>query len=138
MLQQLKQFAMGYLIGVALVAVVFLLTSVAHCSVGKKHSNSLGVPMYTTNPLMYQAGYVAEGTDAVSNVDGNLNVRIKPLGTYMLYDESVLFCGMPIAMFQGKTEPFVLAYERVSHRQVQGVGCHVLVSVQSLKTEKVQ
>jgi hypothetical protein len=134
----LKQFVKGYLIGVALVAVVFLLTSAAHCAVGKKQSNSLGSVMYAENPLMYQAGFIAQGSDSVSDVDGNLNIRINPLETYMLYDESVLFCGLPVDMFQGKTEPFVLTYERVAHRQVRGVGCHELVAVHSLKTEKIQ
>ena len=134
----LKQFVKGYLIGVALVAVVFLLTSAAHCAVGKKQSNSLGSVMYAENPLMYQAGYIAQGGDAIANVDGNLNIRIKPLETYMLYDESILFCGLPTDMFNGKTEPFLLTYERVAHRQVRGVGCHELVAVHSLKTEKIQ
>jgi hypothetical protein len=106
--------------------------------VGKKQSNSIGSVAYTENPLMYQAGYIAQGGDAIANVDGNLNIRIKPLETYMLYDESILFCGLPTDMFNGKTEPFLLTYERVAHRQVRGVGCHELVAVHSLKTEKIQ
>ena len=67
-----------------------------------------------------------------------VNVRINPLGTYMLYDESVLFCGLPVDKFQGVTEPFVMAYERVARRTVQGIGCHALISVHSLKTEKMK
>lgn len=134
----LRQFIKGYLIGVALVVVVFLLASAAHCAVGKKQSNSLGSIAYTENPMMYQAGYIAQGGDAVANVDGNLNIRIKPLDTYMLYDESVLLCGLPMDMFQGKTEPFVLVYKRQASKTVQGVGCHTLVAIHSLKTEKIQ
>ena len=134
----LKQYLTGYLIGVALVAVIFLLTSTAHCAVTTRHENSLGIPMYVSNPLMYMAGSLATNQDAVSTVDGNLNVRINPLGTYMLYDESVLFCGLPVDKFQGVTEPFVMAYERVARRTVQGVGCHALISVHSLKTEKMK
>jgi hypothetical protein len=95
--------------------------------------------MYTSNPLAYLAGSIATNQDAVSNVDGNLNVRMSPLGTYMLYDESVLLCGLPMDKFQGITEPFVLTYERVARRTVQGIGCHVLISVDSLKPkEKIQ
>ena len=92
--------------------------------------------MYTSNPLMYVAGSIATNQDALTNVDGNLNIRMSPLGTYMLYDESVLFCGLPIDKFQGITEPFVITYERVSHRSVQGIGCHVLVDVTSLKPKE--
>jgi hypothetical protein len=119
------------------VLVMMLLVIAGKCAVSKPHSNSIGVPMYNTNPLMYTAGSLANTADSVSNVDGNLNLRIKPLGTYMLYDEQILFCGLPMEKFQGITEPFVLAYERQAHRTVQGVGCHNLISVESLK-EKIQ
>ena len=132
----LKQFVGGYLIGVALVAVVLLLSTYAHCATGKKHDNSLGTVMYTTNPLTYLAGNLVTSQEPISNVDGNLNLRISPLGTYMLYDESVLLCGLPMDKFQGITEPFVLVYERVARRTVQGVGCHVLVDVRSLKPKE--
>jgi hypothetical protein len=124
------------LIILALLTLAFV--SVVHCAVTTRHENSLGVPMYTSNPLMYVAGSLATNQDAVSNIDGNLNIRISPLGTYMLYDESVLFCGLPMDKFQGVTEPFVIAYERVARKTVQGVGCHELIAVHSLKTEKVK
>jgi hypothetical protein len=115
------------------VLVMMLLVIAGKCAVSKPHSNSLGIPMYNTNPLMYTAGSLANTADSVSNVDGNLNLRIKPLGTYMLYDEQILFCGLPMEKFQGIIEPFVLVYERQAHRTVQGVGCHELVRVNSLK-----
>ena len=80
---------------------------------------------------------LATTPDAVTQIDGNLNLRVRPVGTYMLYDEAVLFCGMPIDKFEGITEPFLLTYERVSHHSVQGIGCHVLVNVSEIK-RKVQ
>ena len=120
------------------VALLYCWSILASGAVGTRHDNSLGVPMYTSNPLAYLAGSIATNQDALTNVDGNLNIRIKPLETYMLYDESILFCGLPTDMFNGKTEPFLLTYERVAHRQVRGVGCHELVAVHSLKTEKIQ
>ena len=132
-LRLLKQFLKGYLFGIALAVVVILLATYAHCAVGKKHDNSLGFIQYTSNPLMYTAGSLSETQDALSTVDGNLNLRILPLGTYALYDESILLCGEPVDMFNGVTEPFVLVYERTAHRTVQGVGCHVLIEVRSLK-----
>lgn len=119
------------------IAALCLLVYPAHGAVSTKHGSSLGIPMYDENPLMYLAGSLA--TDkAVTEIDGNLNLRIKPLGTYMLFDEAVLLCGMPVDMFQGITEPFVLTYERTAHRSVQGIGCHVLVHVNSLKEEKLK
>ena len=120
---------------VRLTIVLLLCTGLAYCSVSTKHENSLGTVMYDSNPLMYMAGSLA--TDkAVTEVDGNLNLRIKPLGTYMLYDESILFCGMPVDKFQGITEPFVLTYRRQTSRSVQGIGCHELLRVDSVKGDK--
>jgi len=129
--------------GVALTIVVFILASTAHCAVGKKHDNSIGSVMYTENPLMYQAVELSSAPGFISNVDGNLNLRVKPLGTYMLYDESVLFCGMPLDKLRNlRGDRFVLTYERVAHHTVQGLGCHNLVRadsiVQSSDEEKLQ
>lgn len=137
-MHNIKQFVKGYAIGVALALAVLFIASAAHCAVGKRHDSSLGVPMYTSNPMMYMAGSLTTTADAVSNIDGNLNLRMHPLNTYMLYDESVLFCGLPMDKFQGIMEPFVLVYERISHRLVQGVGCHVLIGVHALKQEKLK
>ena len=133
----MKQFGLPMLIVFAIL-ILLVTCGPAHGAVTTRHENSLGIPMYVSNPLMYMAGSLATNQDAVSTVDGNLNVRINPLGTYMLYDESVLFCGLPVDKFQGVTEPFVMAYERVARRTVQGVGCHALISVHSLKTEKMK
>jgi len=126
-------------IGGLFLAIVLYAAS-AHATTSKHSETTCWLPegcvtQYTSNPLMYQAANLATTPDAVANVDGNLNLRIKPLGTYMLYDESLLFCGMPIDKFRGKTEPFVLTYERVAHRTVQGLGCHVLVRVDQVTPE---
>jgi hypothetical protein len=77
---------------------------------------------------MYNAGSIVE----VANKDGNLNLRFKPLGTYSLYDESVLLCGLPVDKFQGIQDPMLLTYDRVSHHAVEGVGCHDLVRVDNV------
>ena len=130
----LKQYLTGYLIGVALVAVIFLLTSTAHCAVTTRHENSLGIPMYTSNPLMYQMGNITEASD----VEGSLNLRFKPFGTYVLYDENLLICGMPLSLFRDKEGVVVLTYGRVAHRTVEGVGCHNLKSVNRVYDENVQ
>ena len=134
----------GTKVWIAIGALLLCLVAIGHCSTTPKKSNTTCwlpegcVTQYTDNPLIYKAGSIAPNGDAVSDIDGNLNIRIKPLNTYMLYDESILFCGLPTEMFNGKTEPFVLTYERVSHHSVRGVGCHELVAVHSLKTEKMK
>jgi hypothetical protein len=123
--------------GIVVSGVVMLLSLAGHCSKSKKSDTTCWLPegcvtQYTENPLMYQAVTLSTSPDAVSSIDGNLNLRVKPLGTYMLYDESILLCGMPLDKFQGKGEPFVLIYERQSHRAVQGIGCHNLLNVYEL------
>ena len=134
LLQQLKQFAVGYLIGVALVAMLFVLAPLAHCAVGNKHVNSLGVPMFFDNPMTYKAGSVT----ALAYVDGGLVARIQPIGTYSLFTEDILFCSTSPEKFLNKSNPMVLTYRTKASRMIQGVGCHELVVVQSIKTESIK
>ena len=111
-----------------------LLVNAAHCSTsGEKHSNSLGTLSYNDNPLMYEAVQtIAEATE----VDGNMNLRVKPVGTYMLYDDIVLLCGMPVEKFSGVTEPFLMTYERAAHHMVRGVACHELLRVDQIVSKE--
>ena len=107
-----------------------LLVNAAHCSTsGEKHSNSLGTLSYNDNPLMYEA---VQAIAEVTEVDGNMNLRVKPVGTYMLYDDIVLLCGMPTEKFSGVTEPFLMTYERRAHHMIRGVACHDLLRVDSI------
>lgn len=70
-------------------------------------SNVTGSVQYTTNPFIYEAvNEVAEADE----VDGNMNLNINT--------------------------PFVMTYERVDHHSVRGVGCHVLLRVDSLKPKE--
>jgi hypothetical protein len=133
-LRLLKQFIGGYLLGVALTIVVFILASTAHCAVGKKHDNSLGVVMEFDNVFTYKAGSVV----AVAYVDGGIVVRMQPLGMYSLYTEDILLCGSPVLLFENKTNPMVLTYRTKASRLIEGIGCHELNNVSSLKTEKLQ
>jgi hypothetical protein len=110
-----------------------LLVNAAHCSTGDKHPNSLGTLSYNDNPLMYEAvRTIAE----VTEVDGNMNLRVKPVGTYMLYDDIVLLCGMPTEKFSGVTEPFLMTYERRAHHMVRGVACHELLRVDQIVSKE--
>jgi len=111
------------------ITAVLLLANAAHCSTGDKHPNSLGTLSYNDNPLMYEA---VQTIAEVTEVDGNMNLRVKPVGTYMLYDDIILLCGMPIDKFSGVTEPFLMTYRRQSSHMVRGVACHDLLRVDSI------
>jgi hypothetical protein len=118
--------------GVAsIITAMLLLANSAHCqpTTTKPQTNSLGVVQYNDNPLMYEA---VQTIAEVTEVDGNLNMRVKPVGTYMLYDDIVLLCGMPTDKFNGIQEPFLMTYERKSHRMARGVACHDLLRVDSI------
>jgi hypothetical protein len=116
-----------------LILLVSLFAATAHCTVTAKQPNGLGTLSYQTNPYVYEAVLDIAQADSV---DGNLNLRVKPLGTYMLYDDTILLCGAQatIDKFEGKGMPFVMTYERRSHHLVNGVGCHELVRVDEIKS----
>ena len=114
----------------SVITAVLLLANAAHCSTsGDKHPNSLGTLSYNDNPLMYEA---VQTIAEVTEVDGNMNLRVKPVGTYMLYDDIVLLCGLPTEKFNGITEPFLMTYRRQSSHMVRGVACHDLLQVNSI------
>ena len=115
----------------SVITAVLLLANAAHCqpATTKPQTNSLGTLSYNDNPLMYEA---AQTIAEVTEIDGNMNLRVKPVGTYMLYDDIILLCGMPIDKFSGVTEPFLMTYRRRSSHMVRGVACHDLLRVDSI------
>jgi hypothetical protein len=117
----------------AVITTVLLLVNAAHCTTTKPQTNSLGVVQYNDNPLMYEA---VQSLAEVTEVDGSMNLRVKPIGTYMLYDDNLLLCGLPTDAFQGIREPFLITYERVAHLSVRGVGCHRLVRVDNIESNE--
>ena len=133
----MKTFGLPMLLVFALL-ILLVVMGTAHCSTNPKKSNTTCwlpegcVTQYTENPLMYQMGSVAEA----SNVDGNLNLRFQPTGTYALYDENILLCGLPVDMFRNSGKVIVLTYKRQASRLIEGVGCHELVRVTSVEAEK--
>lgn len=112
----------------AVISLGLLITQLGHCAISKTSKNSLGVVTYAENPYIYEAGTIAE----VSNVSGNLNLRFRPLATYALYDEDILFCGLPTEKFSGVGETMLLTYERRAHRLVNEVACHNLMRVDTV------
>ena len=112
--------------------ILLCLLSTSKAAVGKKHDNSLGVTMFLDNPNTYRAGAVT----SVAYVHDGLVVRIQPIGTYSLFTEDILFCGASPDMFLNKSNPMVLTYRTKASRMVDGIGCHELINVSSLKTTK--
>jgi hypothetical protein len=92
--------------------------------------------MYTVNPYIYEAGAIADYTI----IDGGqgLNLRVKPMATYMLFYDNLLLCGVPADKINGHENPMVLVYRRVSSRMISGIGCHDLIEVRSIEPEKNQ
>jgi hypothetical protein len=117
------------LFAAAVITSVLLLANAAHCTTTKPQTNSLGVIQYNDNPYIYEA---VQTIAEVTEVDGNMNLRVKPVGTYMLYDDIILLCGLPVDKFMGITEPFLMTYERASRRMVRGVACHDLLRVDNI------
>jgi hypothetical protein len=116
------------LIGLTVI-VLLVLAKAGRCSTTKPQSNSLGVLQYNDNPYIYEAvGQLIE----VTEVEGNMNLRIKPIGTYLLYDDTVMLCGLPVDKFHGITEPFLMTYRRQSSHMVKGVACHELLRVDQI------
>jgi hypothetical protein len=111
------------------ITILLFLANSAHCSTTKPQTNSLGVVQYSINPYIYEA---VQNIAEVTEIDGNMNLRVKPVGTYMLYDDIILLCGRPVEKFTGITEPFLMTYERVSHHMVRGVACHDLLRVDNI------
>jgi hypothetical protein len=121
----------------ALITIIVLVASTlghAMTTNSRNNSNGLGVIMYSQNPYIYEAGSIIDYS-VIGESEG-LSIRVKPLATYMLFDENILFCGVPADKINGHENPMVLVYERVARRMVDGVGCHNLVQVRSIEEEK--
>jgi hypothetical protein len=132
MTKEVVSYWIRILFAAAVITSVLLMANAAHCqpeTTKHEHTNSLGVLQYNDNPLIYEA---VQTIAEVTEVDGNMNLRVKPVGTYMLYDDIVLLCGLPIEKFSGIKEPFLMTYERRAHHMTRGVACHDLLRVDSI------
>ena len=112
-----------------------LLIGTLHATVTTtQHSNAFGAATYNENPYAYLP---VDNLMEVTEVDGSLNFRVHPLGTYMLYDQNLLLCGRPVEKLEGVKFPFLITYERVAHRSVRGVGCHDLLRIDNIEPKEV-
>ena len=110
-----------------LVTFSVLTADLLHCSTVSK-KNSLGAVVEYVNPNAYLYGNIVDGT-ILGDKDLYTNVRFQPSHVFLLYTETVLFCGDKSEKFNGMVGPIVVTYEKVAHTMYQGVACHTLVSV---------
>jgi hypothetical protein len=116
------------LVGLTLLVLVFM-AGRAHCTTTAQRSNSIGATTYNTNPYTYLP---VDNVIEVTDIDGSLNFRVHPVGTYMLFDQNILLCGHP-DKFDGANYPFLMTYETIAHRTVRGVACHNLVRIDNIE-----
>jgi hypothetical protein len=109
-----------------------------HADTTSRHKNATGAVIEYSNPNIYLTGSVISGALIESGDKRFLNIRFQPSHTFSLYTEEVLFCDAEsvIKKFTGKSNPVVVTYERLAHDSVQSIGCHVLVGVSEVKSEK--
>jgi hypothetical protein len=117
-----------------LFVIAFALGS-AHCAVSKKPSqgNAMGFLQYNENPYIYLEGDFRAAAYVEKNA---LVVRIQPRGTYALFTEDILFCPGAADVLRNKQGLLVFVYERVAHQTIQEIGCHDLVFVDEIKTQR--
>lgn len=104
--------------------------------------NGLGVVIDKPRPNTVSIGTILDGA-IVADKDGREGtvLRIHPIGTYALYDESLTFCGdqtVAIANPDGRIKQgdLVFIYRRQASRLLDGIPCYELRSVRALLPEK--
>ena len=123
---------LGMLAGIIL-TVLLSLTAHGEQPSGRRHDNSLGVVIEYTNPFMYNFGKIVDASIVRTKNRTATNLRFQPYGTFELYTEQVLLCGLPSQDLINKAGgPIVLTYRRQAHEAVDGVACHDLESVFSV------
>ena len=133
-MKTLKHWTAVALLALAIVMFVLFAARFAGATTTSRRTNSLGFIPYTENPNLYLVGDIVDY--AIIGKADALSMRVKPLATYILFDENILFCGVPVEKFDGHDNPMVLVYERHSHRLVNGIACHELVMVRSMEGDK--
>lgn len=85
----------------------------------------------TINNNVYIFGTLVGGTVMKDPVTGKwaTGIRLQPVGTPLVYEESVLLCGDRVEDFKGMQGVIVVTYRRTAHERFQEIACHSLVSV---------
>lgn len=92
-----------------------------------RHDNSLGVVTYVDNPNLYLFGAAIDGSVLHSGRKFATTVRFTPAYTFMLFSQSVLFCGDVSGRF--KNGPLVVTYKKIAHEMFEGMACYDLEGV---------
>jgi hypothetical protein len=124
---------------VQLLFVAFLLAVAAQgATSAPRHDNGLGVVIEYNNPDMYNFGVVRDAAIVRAGERVATNLRFQPYGTFTLYTEQVLLCGMPTdeLIDRARKGPVVLTYKRQAHEAVDGIACHDLEGVFSVGDQK--
>lgn len=110
----------------------------AATSAPKRGDNGLGVVIEYSNPMTYNFGVVRDATLVRAGERVATNLRFQPYGTFSLYTEQVLLCGMPTdeLIDRASKGPVVLTYKRVAHEAISGIACHDLEGVFSVGDQK--
>src|ERR1051326_4673854 len=81
---------------------------------------------YKINPYQYLYGNVVKATVVRSGRQSFTTVEVKPVRTYLMFSQDVIFCGDQRDKFDATAlSPVVLVYSRVMHNR----GCFELVLV---------
>jgi hypothetical protein len=98
--------------------------------------NTFGAVIFDHNPNQYMYGSIAGGNVIGDNEDHLFtNVRFQPSHTFMLYNETILFCGNQADKFANMGGPIVVTYRSVSHQMYKGIACHDLISVDRVESK---
>lgn len=108
--------------------VILCLNMYAHAGVGKKHSD-LAAPVYVTNPNAYMFGSISDAAILHEHGKYATNIRFNPARTFMLFSETILFCGDRSQEFAGMVGPIVVTYRKTPHQMYEGIACYELESV---------
>lgn len=123
-------------------AVIVTLATQGHCRAATsapRHTSDLGAVAYLENPNTYIMGAIAAADIIVEKDHGRTrfatNIRFTPAYTFLLYSETVLFCGNRAKDFNGQVGVIVVTYRKQAHEIVSGVACHDLEAVDKVASQ---
>jgi len=129
--KKLSRFINQYLImfGV-LVFILGALAASGRC-LDTDQEKPLGDIVEHINNNVYIFGSLVGGTIMKDPVSGKwaTGIRLQPVGTPLVYEESVLLCGDRVDDFAGMKGVIIVTYRRTAHERFQEVACHDLVNV---------
>lgn len=106
--------------------------------VQKQKPNTFGTVSYFENPNTYMYGAIVGGAFVQSDKRIGTNLMFQPAHTFLLFTQSVLFCGNIGPSVKGNIgTPVVVTYETKAHEMVNGIACHNFVSINKVEDTDV-